>query len=441
MVKACGKVYLQLLFNTLKVNAMSHLEKRRQLYYAVLTIPIKAREALGKVRFVKSTGTGDRRMAVSIASQYVAGWRVLIEQVGGAYEESSNLVKAIQFREEIEKAVSDDKREGLMSALHTKAEEIEEFKGLAQAKEFYSVAIGASEPVSISYARWKAQLTLVPKTIEQMVKDVDLFLSRFTTLESVTALSAIEWMDELETQGKSLLSRKRIVSNTRNYWRYLQARKIVPKEYKPLAELVVVPKNKKTKLNKANAAYKPQQVVDLYKASLAQSKSTKYSCDQQLADLILLCSYTGARIEEMCSLKIADIDGDTYKITDAKTNAGIREVPFHSYLKPTIDRLKADSKDGYLLTGLTFNKYQDRSNAIGKRFGRLKTKLGYPSRISTAHSFRSTLVSQLRHKGVAESLVADLVGHDNPTITFGLYSEGASMEAMREALEKVSYPF
>jgi len=33
------------------------------------------------------------------------------------------------------------------------------------------------------------------------------------------------------------------------------------------------------------------------------------------------------------------------------------------------------TKDGYVLSGLTTNKYGDRSNAIGKRFGRLKRDL------------------------------------------------------------------
>lgn len=37
--------------------------------------------------------------------------------------------------------------------------------------------------------------------------------------------------------------------------------------------------------------------------------------------------------------------------------------------------------------------------------------------------------------------VADIVGHEKPRITYGLYSGGASMETEREALEKVRYPF
>lgn len=34
-------------------------------------------------------------------------------------------------------------------------------------------------------------------------------------------------------------------------------------------------------------------------------------------------------------------------------------------------------EDVYLLSGLTPNKYGDRSNAIGKRFGHLKKALGF----------------------------------------------------------------
>ena len=317
---------------------MSYLEKRRQLYYAVLTIPSEARESLGKLRYVKSTGTSDKRKATLIANQYVAGWKLLIEQAGGA--NSSQLVKAIQWREELEKAQSDDKTESLRFGLLAKVEELDENKGFAKAKEFYDIATGVSSPSSISYVQWKAQLTLEPKTIDQMVKDVDLLINQFSTLESITPTSAMEWLDKLESEGKTISSRKRIVGNCRNYWRYLQARKIVPKKSKPLSELITVPRTKTTKSTKANAAYTPQQVVDLWQASLAQTKRGKADSDQQLADLILLSAYTGTRIEEMCSLKVVDVTGNTFKIIDSKTNAGIREVPIHSKLTDTVKRQK-----------------------------------------------------------------------------------------------------
>jgi hypothetical protein len=40
---------------------------------------------------------------------------------------------------------------------------------------------------------------------------------------------------------------------------------------------------------------------------------------------------------------------------------------------------------------------------------------------------------------VPENVVADLVGHEKPTMTFGLYSGGVSLAAKREALSKLVY--
>ena len=55
---------------------------------------------------------------------------------------------------------------------------------------------------------------------------------------------------------------------------------------------------------------------------------------------------------------------DHLDIQDAKTPVGIRQVPIHSKLAPTVRRLVKNSTDRYLLSGLTFNKFGDRSNAI-----------------------------------------------------------------------------
>ena len=102
-------------------------------------------------------------------------------------------------------------------------------------------------------------------------------------------------------------------------------------------------------------------------------------------------------------------------------------------------RLKEESKDGYLLSGLTFNKYGDRSNAIGKRFGNLKDSLGHGKQ-HVFHSLRKTVVTLLEDAGVTENLTADIVGHEKPRITYGLYSGGASLATKAEALALVKYP-
>ena len=69
------------------------------------------------------------------------------------------------------------------------------------------------------------------------------------------------------------------------------------------------------------------------------------------------------------------------------------------------------ANDEYLFSELTgSNKYENRSMAIGKRFGRLKEKLGF-GRNYGFHSFRSTLANLFDAAGVRESFAARIIGH------------------------------
>ena len=99
--------------------------------------------------------------------------------------------------------------------------------------------------------------------------------------------------------------------------------------------------------------------------------------DSTLADLIRLAAFTGCRIEALCSLKIQNVADDRFEVLDSKSEAGWRTIPIHNDIKQVIARLIGTATGPYLISGLSFNKYGDRSNAIGKRFGRLKTRLGY----------------------------------------------------------------
>ncbi len=52
-----------------------------------------------------------------------------------------------------------------------------------------------------------------------------------------------------------------------------------------------------------------------------------------------------------------------------------------------------------------------------------------------------TVVMILENAGVPENVVADIVGHEKPRITYGLYSGGTSLAVKADALGKLSYPF
>jgi integrase len=165
--------------------------------------------------------------------------------------------------------------------------------------------------------------------------------------------------------------------------------------------------------------------------------------DVELADLIRLGMWTGARIEELCALKTDDVTGDHLDIQDAKTAAGARKVPIHSQLQPVVRRLLKGARgrtgDPFLIAGQHANMFGDRSGALGKRFGRLKTAVGYGEK-HVFHSIRKTVATLLENAKVPEGVAADIIGHDKPTMTYGLYSGGASMKTKREAIEKLRYP-
>jgi integrase len=74
----------------------------------------------------------------------------------------------------------------------------------------------------------------------------------------------------------------------------------------------------------------------------------------------------------------------------------------------------------------------------GKRFGHLKTALRFTEE-HVFHSIRRTVATQLENAGVAEGVAADIIGHKKATMTYGLYSGGASLKVKRAAIEKLAY--
>jgi integrase len=108
-------------------------------------------------------------------------------------------------------------------------------------------------------------------------------------------------------------------------------------------------------------------------------------------------------------------------------------------LKPLMDHLVATSHDGFVLPGLKPDVFGDRAANVGKRFGKLKTKLGFgPTKVF--HSIRKTVVTLFEIAGIPENVSADIVGHEKPTMTYGHYSGGVNLAVKAAALSHLSYP-
>lgn len=164
------------------------------------------------------------------------------------------------------------------------------------------------------------------------------------------------------------------------------------------------------------------------------------SKNQNLSDLIAIGAYTGARIEEICRLETRDIltsEGvKCFYIRDGKTENAERIVPIHKTLKPIVKRLIKDSEDQFLIPVSGRNKYGNRSDSLGKQFGRLKKSLGFGSEF-VFHSLRKSFITFLQNNDIPGLTIASIVGHETGTITFDVYSAGPNANQKLKAISSL----
>jgi len=171
--------------------------------------------------------------------------------------------------------------------------------------------------------------------------------------------------------------------------------------------------------------------------SQEQLKLLLSSLPGPLSDLSFIALYSGLRIEEICRLKIQDVN-EGFEIKQGKNQNSIRVVPIHSALTDLVNRLKATSSDGYLISNLTpAGRSNKRSHNISKQFGRYKTKLGF-TKEHDFHSLRRTFATTLENAGVPESTISQLMGHKKQSISLYLYSGGLEFSRLQQEIERIS---
>lgn len=422
----------------------SYLEQRGNTFFAVFYVPKDVQHIIGKKKFRKTTKTGDQKRAEQVASVLVAGWKREIE-LARTSSPDPIIDSALQLLKELH---SNPLRHLVDDVIEEETHRHREISGDLVADTFQTLAKGTNNHLPALIPDWKKSLErrgLKTKTIDQMVSDAEFLTKTFPTAVLLTEVNVQVWIEGLlKTLSTSKSTFKRTLSNFKSFFNHLKTIKEVPKNTRNPFEGIdyssaVTTQKGSVGLTKERS-WVPFSKVEV--EELLSSAKSKKREDPQLVNLILIGAYTGMRLEEICSLKTVDANTDKgfIKIVDAKTNAGIRTIPIHSELKETITKLKESSKDGYVLSGLTLNKYGDKSNAIGKRFGRLKTGLNHPE-TKVFHSIRKTFTTLLENAGVTENVAADIVGHEKPNMTYGLYSGGTQLELMRDAIERVRYDF
>ncbi|MBC3420267.1 site-specific integrase [Pseudomonas sp. RW3S2] len=167
--------------------------------------------------------------------------------------------------------------------------------------------------------------------------------------------------------------------------------------------------------------------------------------------LPLMGRSTGARLEELCQLRVDDfieqqgipcirID-DSGKGQNLKNASSRRILPIHPALLDLgllqhVASVKASGADR------VFPELEAVRGKLGhapsKWFGRYKAKIGVTDPRKTFHSFRHTLIDDLRDAAVQDSLIKRIVGHEDGAVTFSIYGSRSPLKAMLEALVQIN---
>ncbi len=353
-------------------------------------------------------------------------WRNALKEAPAEQREAIVALIADEAQDMVERAAT---RAGIVDHRDAAYDDLPEHE---TAGRFYALATGKAVKLSEHLEEWLVTVNNEPKAKDMKRTDVLRFAKLYPYVHDARRKEVQQWVNRLTQDGKKPATVARILSALRGYWKYLTSIEVASENALPFDNLSIPRRSIKEIAADERKPFKPEEVVKLL-------NETERNGDNDLADLIRLGMWTGARIEELCALKVEKVGKDAFEIEDAKTQSGHREVPIHSKLKAAMKRLVKDSKDGYVLSGLTLNKYGDRSNAIGKRFGRLKTSMGF-GEDRVFHSIRRTVATLLENASVPENVSVDILGHEKPTMTYGLYSGGATLAVKRAAIEKIGYP-
>lgn len=431
-----------------------YLRLKGRTWFVRVQIPAALRAAAGgKQEYVKSLKTGDLNEANRLKHAYVAAFQRRIAALGHQKPIEIDEVynKALSFREALERHKDDVLYEAPDGAVYTavdeflgqisdEAKELLETRGEKVADAFYKIAKGEGTLLRTHIESWLTEIvgTVSGQTISQHRTVINALLNWTggdALIEDFTRKRAGEYVAYLLTPASHLTRRtaKRYVSSLSSYWRWLEARGLT--EGNPWRGQALGAKSKR-----GETAKRSQWTDDALMKVLTGTHTRQYTAI--FHDLVRLALVTGARLDELCALKVEDVqerrDGWWFTIREGKTNAALRDIPVHDSVAHVLNRRLSKSKN-FLFEGLTPGGPDNkRSWNVSKAFGLYTKKLKLGDARQVFHALRNTFIEAMEQAEVFEPTVKLIVGHARQSMTYGHYSKGQRVE-LRKAINKLRY--
>jgi integrase len=204
-----------------------------------------------------------------------------------------------------------------------------------------------------------------------------------------------------------------------------------------------------------------QEAKRLIEAWPREIKPSKHSPETALPWVTMIAAYSGACLEEICQLTVADIkavsgNGSSVTVIDIHNGDELhllkneetrpRKIPVHSALVRAgfLKYRDALPQDGPLFPGLKRRKSKGGKIGayVGELFNEKRRALGIKrdKGLLDFHSWRHTVATKLRRaKGVAECDINDVLGHAQATESLRTYDHGLEAHHLKPIIEKIKY--
>lgn len=429
-----------------------YLQRKGNAYMVVVEVPKEKREAVGKPRFKRSLGAVSlaeaNRKKLAIVAQFHA-------QIDEAMKRKGDPIAALlrdgaSWKTELATAKThverDDEgrewveRDELLSTIKDQARLIAELHGRIIGDRYLEAATGEGNVIDTALLEsWIVECDDTGQTKSQHKSTVKRFLTwagDLPTIQSIDRVKAGQYVTELLTaSGLARKTIKRHLSSLSSFWQWLDS-KGTPK----CANVWVGHKLGKVKLTRARKGLDDEKITRILKGSYTTERYR-----QTIHDLTRLALLQGARLDELCSVKKADVhkrsDGLWIVIGGGKTEAAARELPVHPLAVPVVERLLKGTGDEFLFEGLMPGGPDGkRSWYVSKAYGRFRKQkdVNVPDRLEDFHALRNTFIEVIEGADVAESTTKLLVGHKRQSMTYGHYSKGQRVN-LRKAIERLEY--
>lgn len=142
---------------------------------------------------------------------------------------------------------------------------------------------------------------------------------------------------------------------------------------------------------------------------------------------IRIAAYTGASVSGISGLEVRKSDDGLVSLYLPETKKAHRPrlIPCHEVISSDV---------------MEWQKVSLKAQPLSKRFGKLKTPLGYgPEKVF--HGFRHSVANKLDNAGVYRRNIRRLLGHKLDDITFDTYSsEGLSYSELKRTIDLIQWP-